>query len=162
MSRISSGEFSIRLATFYLYGGPGRVYLRGRSTFPMPCPTTAMPTMKLRLDDLQVTSFATTPGNGPPGTVVGHDGTAPTPPGTFGEVSCAIWQGSCGTCPTGRQTCFDCETQYNTCGASCASCAVSCADPYTCDAMSTCLAFPTCSETCYQTCFRCGTIAVDA
>jgi hypothetical protein len=111
-----------------------------------------MPTLKLRLDDLQVTSFETTDHPGTRGTVVAHDATAP---GTlWAQLSCDPRVGSCGTCLTNYPDCLQ-ETNYLTCGVTCASCAASCADPYTCDANSTCAGFPTCADTCWQTCFRC-------
>ncbi|HEU0297979.1 MAG TPA: hypothetical protein VFR37_00955 [Longimicrobium sp.] len=100
--------------------------------------------LKLHLADLQVTSFETNPAAGAAGTVVGHDGKAPT----GAEVTCQFW--TCNGCQTGG-----CDTEYLSCGVSCQSCVESCGALDTCDAMATCLAYPSCADTCWQTCFRC-------
>jgi|GEM_PF-2950237 len=65
---------------------------------------------KLRLDDLSVESFTTTPdGGGTRGTVRGLDGTVPPPP-----------DDSLPVCWTGRLTCLSCELSYpGTCDITC-------------------------------------------
>lgn len=110
-----------------------------------------MRTLKLHLDDLQVTSFDTSPAAGARGTVVGHDVEA-APPDSWYDKSCQMWVGTCGTCPSDNiATCFGCETAYDTCGVTCASCAASCAAQETCYDV-TCFGYYTCAKTCWNTC----------
>lgn len=106
--------------------------------------------LKLHLDDLQVTSFAVSPVTDAVGTVVGH-GKAPPPTGA--EATCQYW--TCVECPSGN-SCNGCETHHLSCGVSCQSCVASCGALDTCDAMATCLQYPSCADTCWDTCFRCA------
>jgi hypothetical protein len=89
--------------------------------------------LRLKLEDLQIDSFSTTPVKKEKGTVYGEQCTCPT--------AC-----TCPGCPT-------CDASCNgTCGASCnGTCDASCND-FTCGDTCNCETVMSCGDTCGYTC----------